>query len=64
MVYNISLKPLFKMPLLLVLCFIPGVAFSLDDKSAQDSKISQPSVTHGIFEESKKNNHWKSACCR
>lgn len=49
------------MPLLLVLCFIPGVAFSLDDKSAQDSKISQPSVTHGIFEESKKNNHWKSA---
>lgn len=40
----------FRMPLL-ALCFMPTLAFS----------ISQPTVVHQIFEESKKNDNWKSA---
>lgn len=46
---------------LLALCFIPTVAFSVEDKSVQDDEVSQPTIVRAVFEESKKNNHWKSA---
>lgn len=46
---------------LLVASLIPTLAFSLDEKGSQDSKISEPTIAHQIFEQSKKNDNWKSA---
>jgi mannose-6-phosphate isomerase-like protein (cupin superfamily) len=53
-----------KLPLrmsFLALSFCPILAFSAEDKSVQDIEISPPTVVNQIFEESKRNDNWKSA---
>ncbi len=58
--YNLFQNATLKVSLLAAV-LIPSIAFCLDDKGSQDSKISQPTVAQQIFEQSKKNDNWKSA---
>lgn len=60
MSYNFFQKSLLTSSLLAA-SLIPTLAFCSDEKSSQDSKISEPTIAHQIFEQSKQNDNWKTA---
>jgi len=53
-------KTAFKISLLAI-CLVPTLTFGMNEKSPQENKISEPTVVHQIYEQSKKNDNWKSA---